>query len=370
MSHVRLDNRPAIDATVDMPLVGTWTARVSVDGDADFDGSSTLSLADGAIQLVGTVLRTGVVNGRVQVQLVGGSGRLTDVLPGKAYKGVPASIVLGDISRDVGVTLASTSDATALNTFLAHWVRREGKAKDQLRELLDHIGAQRRVLTDGTTWIGTDTWPASAIESWVVIDDRPDQRRLVIAADAPLVFPGETFNGRRVAAVRHMLSGPNLRTELQFETEQARSGLEAIVDEKTRRMDYLALYPGSVVAWSRSAGVDRLDVRLDDQRFGPGLTAIPLRVGIPGLLVEVPKGSRVLVGFENGSPAAPIAHLWQTSQAINLEIETTGSVTIKAASAIKLGALALLGVARHTDPVQAGPFAGTIVTGSTKVKAE
>lgn len=368
--HVLLNDKPVVSATIDLPLTGTWSARCSVDGSDELSGTATLTMADGQVSFSGTVLRSGVVNGRVQVQVAGGAGRLTEVLPGKAYKGVPASVVVGDILDSVGETLSTSSDAALLALFLAYWIRRQGKAKDQLRELLDHIGAVRRALPDGTTWIGTETWPETELAEWVVIEERPDQRRLVIASDLPIVYPGETFEGQRIAAVRHMLDGAKLRTELQFEAEQGRAGLEAMVDEKARRMDYLAMYPGSVVKWQRSGGVDKLDVRMDDQRFGPGLTSIPLRTGIPGVLVEVPKGSRVLVGFENGSPSAPVAHLWQASQAINLEIETTGTVTIKAATAIELGAAATLGVARQTDTVQAGPFAGTITGGSLKVQAE
>jgi hypothetical protein len=318
----------------------------------------------------GTVLSTGIVNGRTEVKLVGGSGRLVETLEGKAYSGVPASVVVADLLASVSETLASSSSATTLAQHLAHWVRREGKAKDQLRELLDHLGVARRVLPDGTTWIGTETWPATGLDAWVLIEDRPDDQRAVIASDVPRIYPGETLLARRVATVRHMLTGANFRTEIQFEQDKGRAGLEAMVDEKARRMDYLAMYPGSVVKWQRAGGVDKLDVRLDDQRFGPGLTAVPLRVGIPGVLVEVPKGARVLVGFENGSPAQPVAHLWQTSKALNLEIETTGTITIKAATAIKLGGTALLGVARATDPVLAGPFGGTILSGSLKIKAE
>jgi hypothetical protein len=36
---------------------------------------------------------------------------------------------------------------------------------------------------------------------------------------------------------------------------------------------------------------------------------------------------------------------------------------------LELGAAPTLGVARQTDPVIAGPFAGTITLGSTRIKA-
>jgi hypothetical protein len=36
---------------------------------------------------------------------------------------------------------------------------------------------------------------------------------------------------------------------------------------------------------------------------------------------------------------------------------------------LEIGAAPTLGVARQTDPVQAGAFSGVIVTGSTRIKA-
>jgi hypothetical protein len=40
------------------------------------------------------------------------------------------------------------------------------------------------------------------------------------------------------------------------------------------------------------------------------LQGVPLRVGLPGFVVEVPPGARVLLGFDNGDPQRPYASLF------------------------------------------------------------
>lgn len=65
------------------------------------------------------------------------------------------------------------------------------------------------------------------------------------------------------------------------------------------------LYPGRVV--SQTGNV--VDVVLDD----PTMVVPPvvLRHGLPGWHVEVPAGTRVMVGFDNGDPSKPFAALWE-----------------------------------------------------------
>lgn len=71
-------------------------------------------------------------------------------------------------------------------------------------------------------------------------------------------------------------------------------------------MDYLGIYRGAVVSQTGQT----VDVKMDDPRLG-GASGLPIQVGIPGATVVVqPVGSRMLVAFENGDPAKPIALMW------------------------------------------------------------
>lgn len=132
-------------------------------------------------------------------------------------------------------------------------------------------------------------------------------------------------------------------------------------------IDTLALYEGTVVSQADDGSID---VRLDDDRFGPGWSKITIAWGLPGLTAKVSKGTRVAVGFHGGKRSLPVVRHWlseATEKPIEIKLETTSKVEIKAPSIML--ADGVLGVARQTDPVICGPFAGTITQGSAKVKA-
>lgn len=92
--------------------------------------------------------------------------------------------------------------------------------------------------------------------------------------------------------------------------DRLRLGIEAIVEALVRpRIDYLALYPSTVISQD-DAG--RLDLLPDSELVrGQGLSGIPLRMGLPGFTATVEQGSRVLLGFEEGDPSKPYACLWE-----------------------------------------------------------
>lgn len=87
-------------------------------------------------------------------------------------------------------------------------------------------------------------------------------------------------------------------------------GLARLVAHLTRRVDHLALYPCTVVQ-QRADGT--LDLRAEDSRIGSP-ASIPYRT-LRGLSVQVAPGARVLLGFEGGDPARPVALLWELGAA-------------------------------------------------------
>jgi len=76
-------------------------------------------------------------------------------------------------------------------------------------------------------------------------------------------------------------------------------------------LEYLAPHDATVVA---QMGDGSLDLRLDDPKM-PGLSGVPIWLGLPGVRVEVSKGARVKVGFASGDPGKPFAGLWATDAA-------------------------------------------------------
>ena len=153
------------------------------------------------------------------------------------------------------------------------------------------------------------------------------------------------------------------------------------------------LHPAKVVS-QKGQSLDLQPVASDM----PDMADVPIWHGIPGVEVSVATGALVLMGFRNGDPAQPFAMLWQSesltditiratgkvsvSAGGNVEVEARGAASVKGATAtvkadasatvdapvIRLGGDgAVLGVARQTDTVQAGPFSGAITKGSLKV---
>ena len=179
-----------------------------------------------------------------------------------------------------------------------------------------------------------------------------------------------------------------------MEADRIKAAFQRLVQAFTARIDDLALYPARVV----SQDGQTVELHPEDARI-PDLADVPLWHGLPGVEVEVENGANVLLGFRGGDPTRPFAMLWQAESLKGLTVTATGevkvacrdakveasgkaevkgaSVKVEATGAVDVKGnmvrlnddVGLLGVARQSDPVQAGPFGGTITMGSLKVKA-
>jgi len=87
-------------------------------------------------------------------------------------------------------------------------------------------------------------------------------------------------------------------------------------------LDYFAYYAARVVSQSGN----KLDLTPDDTRI-PGMTSVPMRLGIPGITATVEPGSRVLLGWEGGNPQKPIATAWESSSVTTLNV-TAGTIVL------------------------------------------
>ena len=91
--------------------------------------------------------------------------------------------------------------------------------------------------------------------------------------------------------------------------------IEAVVARIMRRVDHHALYPARVV---EQRGDGSLDLVPDSPRVPP-CQRVPVRT-LRGLSVEVEPGARVLLGYEGGDPAAPVALLWEPGDATAVRV--------------------------------------------------
>lgn len=146
--------------------------------------------------------------------------------------------------------------------------------------------------------------------------------------------------------------------------ERLKAALRRLVGEF--RLDYLALYPATVL---KDYGDMHLDLRPDRAAL-PDMVRVPMRLFLPGATVRVSANSRVLLAFEGGDPARPVALLWEAGGLEQVAITASTSVVVEAPT-IKLGANASKKVALNGDSVvdpQGGT--GSIVSSASKVLAE
>lgn len=94
--------------------------------------------------------------------------------------------------------------------------------------------------------------------------------------------------------------------------DRIKSGLANFVRGVFPRIDYLGLYPATVITQNANG---TLELQPDDARI-PGLSGIAIRTGDPGITYTVQAGTRVLVGFANGRPDQPYAAIWEQVGAV------------------------------------------------------
>lgn len=97
------------------------------------------------------------------------------------------------------------------------------------------------------------------------------------------------------------------------------------------RLDPLAFYDAEVKAMNDDGTVD---IKPDSSRWGPGLSRVPIRHGLPGVTVRVKKGARVRLSFAGGDERSPYVALWDPGSLDTLTIEAETKILLKTPSAV------------------------------------
>lgn len=98
--------------------------------------------------------------------------------------------------------------------------------------------------------------------------------------------------------------------------EGLKEELERFVRWVMRDVTYHKHYPCTVQGQSGMT----LDLLPDDPEIaGAGLGGVPLRVGLPGFVVQVPPGARVMLSFDNGDPKKPAAALFDPGSVTGIQ---------------------------------------------------
>ena len=369
MSIATANGVAIIGGVITLPRVGAWSAELDLSGEEESKVSDDVAIDVNGLAFNGTALDAGAFSGRTKVRMVGGKGGLGNAIAPGFYHAIPARMPIVDVLAAGGETLSSTSSSAKTDTILPFWTRLEGVVSEALEQLLDELGATWRVLTDGSIWVGTETWPADkTLKNVRILADAAHQQKVEFASDAPSLVPGTTFNGNRVSRVEIRLDADEIRTTAWFEAGETESGgdilrtaFEGIVRQATRHYDFFAQFGARVVSQN---GDGSLELKLDSSKL-PGMSRVPIRAGV--LSLKVKKGAIVTVGFLEGSPTKPYVSHVDPSGIVEAALAPTTKLTLNANEVITQNGRAL---ARVGDFVQVmstpvgTPAVGQILTGN------
>jgi hypothetical protein len=209
-----------LTATVTLPRTGVWHADVAttVAEPSALTGPVVLSLGEGALTLRGTPIRPAQVwRGQLRARLAGGAAGFGTILKPQGFRYTTGRIVALDILSGAGEQLSSTADSAALATIYPTYTRLAGPADAALGILAARLDIAWRVLPDGSTWLGRESWPASALTDDQVLASHPEDGRCLLGVELPTALPGTTFVGQRIGRVVHHLTADKIRTELFFD---------------------------------------------------------------------------------------------------------------------------------------------------------
>lgn len=352
MSLATLGGFSVSKALVQVGAWGTYWIGVDLVEPEVITGKTTFVC--GGVSMACTVMNGGAVDGYAAYRLVGGTGGWGNSVPAKPYLddgGVKVSTVIGDAARTVGEAV----DGLPTTRLGPHYARRVGPASQVLHALTPFAW---RVDFDGVTRFGPR--PTTEYKG-----DAPRTRRSpgvnvidLATEDLTGLVPGVTIDGSAPA------------TDVEYELDEKRLTVRVYAGARSnRRLDAQRRIVEAMFPNMRYSGVHEFRVvtqsgervNLQPVRTANGLPPlmnVPIRPGMAGLKAKVMPGSLVLVGFIDQDPSRPAVISHDAA-------DSPGWMPLE----LDLGGPAALGVARMTDPVQAGPFSGAIVSGSLRVKA-
>ncbi len=110
--------------------------------------------------------------------------------------------------------------------------------------------------------------------------------------------------------------------------DRLKDPLGAFVRGSLPQIDYLGLYPGTVV---HQRGANSFDFIADDQRIG-NVSGVPLMLPFPGfsLTLDIGAQPRCLLGWDGGKATSPRIQLWAAAGLKTLAIQAEDEIDLVA----------------------------------------
>jgi len=354
MSSVEIEGYAVDTATVQIPSYGAWWIDVATPDPLVLSVGQRVTCRVADVEMLGTVQSGGAVDGRAAYRVVAGAGGWHRELAAKAYSKIPG-VRVSEILRDAAFEVGESTGPLPATLLGPHYAREAGPAHRALNGLvprawyLDSAGVTQFGARPVTEYTGAGAVVRRDRALGVVGLDTDDLQQLV---------PGVRVDGQDPATdIEITLRSNKLLTSVYYAPRISRrlAAYADLFDALDPHRRFRATYEYRVVTQSS----DRLDLQTVRRATGmPDLLDVPVRPGMAGLRADVALGSLVLVAYVDGDPSRPcvIGHAAP---------DDPGWIPLF----LELGGPGALGVARVTDPVQAGPFAGVITSGSLRVKA-
>lgn len=194
---------PLRELLLTLPIKGQATARVEYLADDVISGAVEIRSPAGD-RLIADVYRAGkfVYTGRAILRTCGALARSASA---EHFQGLSVDALVNNAISSVGVTRDRTVRGPSL--VLTHWTR------PGLEPITSELNALSRRAGEGITWrttldgrvrFGAETWPTIADEVPAeVLDERPDERTILVGTERLFLLPGYTWRGVRIAQVEY-----------------------------------------------------------------------------------------------------------------------------------------------------------------------
>jgi hypothetical protein len=357
----------AIKARIQIPSRGVWWCDLELPEDEALSGAVEVEVLDATLR--GTVIAGGAAQGRSSWRIAGGAGRWGEVIPAKYYvndAGVSKTLIAQDAAKACGEQI----DVSGLDgTLGTSYVRPRDSASVALDAVAPHTW---RVDFDGTTLVDV---ASLAADQAVVLEldaprmgEQPHHGVVVISPDRIAhIQPGMSLDGKIITDIEHRIDAKDGARTTLYLADDAKPRRSNAIEKAVRRMlpelRYSGVYEYRIVV----QGGERLSLQPVRSSIGlPDIRRAKVRMGTPGIRADHRLGSIVLLAFVNADPTKPVVVGFDDPESpgfLPTRLEIDANVEVGLGDGIRLG------VARMTDAVQAGPFAGAIVGGSMKVRA-
>lgn len=363
MADFTLNGHPCTAAQLTIPGTGLWFASVVLAEEVALSGAVTLTVLDTTWR--GFVLAGAALDGKSRYRIAAGAGGWGKSLPPRAYAndaGVTVAQLVADLATEAGEPAPVGAPTTALGP---HFVRQAAPASFSLNLFAGPLAGSSApagargwyARPDGVVAFGTR--PAGTFNLAPVVERNPSSRVLTLALSntAANLLPGVQSEFGAISDIDIDLSEEGVRAHLYAAPTPGRraQAYAKIFDSIDPGRRYRGVFEYRVVSQTG----ERLNLQPVRARAQlPDLARVPVRAGVPGVKATHSPGSQVLVAFLDADATRPVVVGFDAP-------DQPGWMPAD----LTLGSAPVFGVARLTDTVQAGPFAGVITGASARVKA-